>query len=459
MKTFRCFVAFAMILILAACGTPPVRPNHLADPDKRKLGTTAFVVNSEDPVYDFDSATKGKGDGAGKGAAGGALESLRCGVLVIVCLPLGLVVGAAVGASQAKSASEMATSNSSVQAEIHGLGVPEKVHGALAAYLKRIGVQSAAPKLALVSQAALAKPDYAAMIGEADSVVEIGDFHLQSYTSGKEGAPLTLALRAHVRIMRTASHQVLDDFETTATPHVRMPEEWLQGGAAGLSESIAFQAKEIAETALDELLLIYHPATMDPAKEKVQGPAPIPPTTIHTDPPPQKELVPGYALRTVSPPFRNKVYSDLAKMNMGHLERYRLPDLQPAFEWEAFPRNFDVTPGSEPGQARNLHYELRVYGKMGIAYERFGLEVPRHKVEVPLAPCEAYRWTARATFDLNGSPRVTEWTGGYSTKFGAVGPWEWRRGKRTSLLFLMPNYSKYPIVTTPASNGGPCSGD
>ena len=459
MNTFSATVALGMIVVLAACGTPPLRPGHLADPEKRTIGRVSLLVDSNDPQYEFDAETKSKGEGAAKGAAGGALESLRCGILVIVCLPLGLVVGAAVGGSQAKSASDMANSNSNVRAEIHDLAVPGKVRDALDAYVKRTELQSVSLKLAPMSQAGQAKPDYAPFIGEADLVVEIRDLRLKAYTTGSEGAPLALALRAHVRVIRTANQQILDEFETLATPHNRLPEEWLQAGAAGLSESIDFQAREIAETVLDEILLIYHPATMDPTREKVQGPAPIPPTTIHTDPPPQKELVPGYALRTVNPPFRNKIYSDLAKMNMGHLERYRLPDLQPTFEWEKFPRNFDVTPGNEPGQARNLHYDFRVYGGIGIAYERFGLDFPRHKVEVPLKPCEVYRWTARATFDLNGSPRVTEWTGGYSTIGGAVGPWEWRRGKRTSVMWLLPNYSKYPIVTTPASNGGPCPGD
>ena len=458
MTTFRAAVALSLVVSLAACGTPPVRPDHLADRDKRRLGRIALLVDSKDPVYEFEASTKGKGEGAAKGAGEGAVASLQCGVLVILCLPLGLTIGAVMGASAAKPEGELASSNTGVQAEIRSLGVPEKLREALAVYAKRTGIQPAILKIESMPQTAEAKPDYAALAGVADSVAELRDFRLKAYTTGKEGAALVLAVSAHVRVIGTRDQQVLDDFVTTATPHARIPEEWLERGAAGLSESIRTSLDEIAETAVDEILLIYHPARMDPAREKVPGPAGIP-VTAHTDPPSQNELVPGYALRTIQPPFRNKVYWDKTKMNMGHLELYRLADLQPVFEWEAFPRNYDLIPGSEQGQARDLHYDFRIYGRMGIEYERMGLDAPRHKIEVPLRPCERYRWTTRATFELNEARRVTEWTGGYATIGGAIGPWEWRRGKRTSLMWLLPNVTKYPIVTTPASNGGPCPDD
>ena len=458
MKFLRSVVASGMIVVLCACGTPPVRPDHLAEPEKRKLGRVAILVDSKDPVFEFDAAIKGKGDGGAKGAGEGAVASLQCGVLVIICLPLGLLAGAIVGERTASSSESMANTNARVQGEIHDLDIPGKTRGALSSYLKRVGVQSITVKLSAIAQPAPAKPDYSAMAGEADTVVEFGDFRLKAVTTGKADATLGLIVRAHVRVIRTANSQILDEFETAAFGETWPPEEWFARGAAGLTESMTNQTRDVAESAFDEALLIYHPAKMDPAKEKVPGPVGKA-TTAFADPPPQKELVPGYALRTVTPPFRNKIYMDNAKMNMGHLELYRLPDLQPTFEWEAFPRNYDIVPGNAAGQARNLRYDFRIYSRIAIAYEAVGLEAPRHKPGTPLQPCHAYRWTARATFELNGSPRVTEWTGGYYTIGGDVGPWEWRRSKKTSLVWLMPNHIKYPIVTTPASNGGPCPGD
>src|SRR4051812_7166875 len=103
MNMFRTTVASGMIVVLAACGTPPLRPEHLADPEKRTMGKISVLVDSNDPQYEFDAGTNGKGDAAAKGAGEGAVASITCGVLFIVCLPLGLVVGAAIGGTQAKS--------------------------------------------------------------------------------------------------------------------------------------------------------------------------------------------------------------------------------------------------------------------------------------------------------------------------------------------------------------------
>src|SRR5690606_24723149 len=123
----------------------------------------------------------------------------------------------------------------------------------------------------------------------------------------------------------------------------------------------------------------------------------------------------------------------------GHLERYPLASLRPSFRWESWPRGFDITPGSGPGQAQHVRYDFRLFSGESIAYEWLGLIAPEHEVDAPLRPCESYRWTVRARFMLNGTPRATEWMGAYNTMGGPVAPWWWRRGSGVPVLAVVPD--------------------
>ena len=475
-----------LMMLQSGCSTPPVRPDHLADPDKSQLGRVGFVVGRYDPQFEFKAQTGGKGEGAAKGMGAGALESGKCGLLFILCLPVGLVVGATMGAVESASAESLANAKSGLQSEISSLGIPKKLRDALTQYVERTGVHAVALPMESGPDTPNSTPDYSAIRGDVDTVLEIGVTELKAETLGKKGLVVGLILGARVRVVSARDGRVLDTFTSSHFVSALKVEEWLARAGAPISEAIETALKEFAENAVDETLLIYHPKNL-----VASGSPEISQTKIQERPDsgasksPQQELVPGYALRAVSPPFRNKIYwGDKMKMNWGHLEYFRLPDLQPTFEWEAFPRGYDLKPGSEPGQARNLRYDFRLYEGMGVVYERNGngmaplltastipryegmgvvyerngLEASRHQIEDPLQPCIAYRWTARATFELNGTPRATEWIGGYDTIWGPVGPWEWRRGKRTSMMSLLPNLTNYPIVMTPAANGGPCPG-
>lgn len=92
--------------------------------------------------------------------------------------------------------------------------------------------------------------------------------------------------------------------------------------------------------------------------------------------------------------------------------------LQPTLRWEAFPRARDRAADKDTldGLA-TVAYDLQIW-RAGYTfqypaervYAKRGLTEPYHRVEQPLAPATRYSWTVRARFQVNGKPRVTEWS-------------------------------------------------
>ena len=448
-----------LFLLQSAC-TKVVRPDHYAQPDKYRLGRIGIVVGNFDPTYDFTALTDGKVEGSVKGAldamagCGEMIRSDDSGVAVIlaiiVCLPVAATIGAITGANSAESSEIISTAQSNLQSQIANLTLQEHLRNALIQYSNNVGL-----KLSPLSQeAGPAKPDdmpaYHEFSDEFDTVLEVVTLEFVARTSGARGVPTSIQLKAKVRVVNTHDGSISDTFPVVSTGITRSVERWLADNAKPVQDGIAAAIREVAETAIDEVLLIYHPTQLvsdQPSQE----------TAEEDGNKSQRHLVPGYALRPIEPPLRNKFYWN--NPTWGHLERFQLVSLEPTFEWEPFPRGFDIVVGHAPGQAMQILYDFRIYDWSGIVvYGRTGLEVPRHKLETRLQPCMSYRWTVRSRFHLNGLPRATEWTGAFNTIGGEVAPWWWRRGSKPALVMSLPNIAYYPIIETPGDDEQTCSG-
>jgi hypothetical protein len=90
--------------------------------------------------------------------------------------------------------------------------------------------------------------------------------------------------------------------------------------------------------------------------------------------------------------------------------------LQPTLRWERFPRDADLRAAPEEmARVRNVRYDLMIARQenaapVEIVYRRDKLMEPSHAVETPLIPATHYYWTVRASFDIDGRHRVTEWS-------------------------------------------------
>ncbi len=449
-RLFTCL--FAVVVCLQASCAVPVRPDHLAQQDKRSLGHVAVVAARFDPDYHFEALTTGKGDAAAKGAlsgVGSCAELLRGelvgALLFLVCAPIGAMVGAISSASGAATAEQVEAAKAAAQRGIAALKLQDGTVEAVLRYGKEMGIDLARLPQSLGPAKPEDLPSYTEAKGTADSVIEISVLHANAFTTGERELLISLGMQARVRVFSTRDDKVIDTLTMKYTSYARTIDEWLADDGQAIKMAFERDSASIAEQAIDEILLIYHPKAILQQPPAETGPS-------------QTERVPPYALRAIEPPIRNKFHLSGSRTTYGALERYPLSELQPSFRWEAWPRGFDIVPGNEPGQAQQVRYDLRIRGEGGIIYERRGIVEAEHRLEQPLEACHTYRWTVRARFMLNGVPRATEWTGAYDTIGGQVAPWWIRRGSGKPALAFIPSSTIpfYPIVETPSIDGKAC---
>lgn len=88
----------------------------------------------------------------------------------------------------------------------------------------------------------------------------------------------------------------------------------------------------------------------------------------------------------------------------------------PVLRWQAFPREIDARLFGSNMRERitNVRYDLKLWPPQGGGWCAAptvvkGLPKPEYKLGI-VTPGQIYRWAARACFDLDGKPRVTQWT-------------------------------------------------
>jgi hypothetical protein len=130
----------------------------------------------------------------------------------------------------------------------------------------------------------------------------------------------------------------------------------------------------------------------------------------------------------------------LPLLTLGDSLTRQAQSLRPLLQWEPFPRPADMKDdkSSSLSRVQIVTYEVRIWRAESpvaglcapfppefaadaigrgpcifpgeLVYTRGGLANPFHTVESPLAPATVYLWAVRARFDLDGQPRVTQWS-------------------------------------------------
>ena len=92
-----------------------------------------------------------------------------------------------------------------------------------------------------------------------------------------------------------------------------------------------------------------------------------------------------------------------------------LVDKRPMLEWNWGASDTDEWREDLVPHRSEVSYDLRVIDAYSglIYYQKFGLDVPRHKLEKKLRKKRGYSWQIRATFRWNGRVRRTSWIGDF----------------------------------------------
>jgi len=448
----------------ASCATNGGVPTALPT-SVDSLGRVGLVTGRGEPTYEFDAFLESKPEGAAagafmgvgkcfEGALGGSDLSGLSVAFMMICLPIAALVGAVAGASVAAPADTIDAARAKAQDEFASMQLNQVALREGLDYAHAVGLQLQPLDRGAGPAGPGDNPDYAGLSDQVDTVIEIDILRVHASTSGTQGVPMAFTINARTRVVDTHGARVLDSHDGIYTTPERVAGEWLADGGRALSDALQAGVRDIVVQALGAIqdeIMIYRPS----------GPTKVGYFDGH---------VPGYALRSNDPPIRvrpkltgglftPKNYCDSGEATYGGLERYRLDSIQPTFRWEPLPRDFDLTPGSGPGQAQDLRYDIRIFGAGDTSYERNGLPQPSHTVEVPLAPCSEFRWTVRARFMLDGASRVTEWTGAYNTIGGYADPAWIRRHPGKPALAAIPSSPLpfFPIVLTPSADGGSCT--
>lgn len=223
--------------------------------------------------------------------------------------------------------------------------------------------------------------------------------------------------------------------------HIAQPNSSASGSGKSVeAEDISSRSiRNISQDVIDEMLLIWHPAWTVP----VEDPKPFT----------------SFALQPLSPPVSTGFRFTGSNRGINGLVITPIDTARPPFRWSALE---ELAERGSPGTAARMseiRYEFRLHAAAGDKTSAFmpgkellhlsDLAEPVFNLPAALESCQAYFWTVRARFRLDGFPRVTEWTELHNSPTGLIPPWVFRRGE--SIWSAWDSALAYPAFRTPSA--------
>ena len=451
-----------MLAFLNGCASQPLPPSTSPPTSDRAIPRDIVVVAARfQPEADIDLLLRSKGELAGSGAGAGALEGAGalmqgaggcggdpyCGAAILLLLPVFMGVGAVIGAVRdAPSAATEEIIESGQKAMRDGIARLNLQRMIQNAITKELADQGVAQNIAEEWDIGPATPDetltYESVNPETkDAILEVSVLEFQFKKirlPNDKKIRYLLSMRTRIKLLAPTDRQVLDEMNYVHESGIHAATEWLSNNASLFVSSLEEAISNTSRTTVNEMFLLYYPneATLEKSTEK--------------------QIVPEYVLKPIYPlPTKSfdlrGAFVDKYKTSWGGLEFVPVDSLTPTLSWETFPRPIDITDtGGQADRFSDVQYEVLIYEAIPInpsykpgqtIYHRTKLTEPAHQLERSLDPCRRYFWTVRASFKLDGWPRITEWTGAYAI-FKMAKPWEYRRGMRGSPLFHLNLDSK-----------------
>ena len=425
----------AMVILalqLVGCATQPApsRTPEQYDSINHPIRRVALVADLTLPSVEKVDLGHTRGEGAARGAAAGALETLsQVGPAGIILLPVVMSAYALAGSASGHSAEELAQAESDAQRVLSSGQLQSLLLAAIANYAGHNTDLEFARESRIDRRPSSGAPNYAALSAAGfDLALEVGLRRIALQRS--------LEIDARARLISAQSGTVLSDQTYRFTSGERDLASWLGNGGKALPATLQLGLQRLASDIVDEHFLLFYPPKPDHASQ---------PGSIQSSNQVEieaKPKVPYYVLSPVSPEVSPCVicgeypFSKRPRTPYLRYEFVEVHDASPEFRWQSFPRDYDAAgPPEQSHEISDVTYELKVFkslvaSHMGASllipgeqvYEARGMPEPSHKLLRPLDPCGEYFWTIRAKFRLNGKLRVTEWSGLYLTP-----PWTHRR--------------------------------
>jgi hypothetical protein len=394
------------------------------EPEIRRVALVTYLSPPEIEIVDLGFT---RGQGAAGGAMAGATSALRslgscsgayCGAVFLLLLPVFTVGGAIVGVVSGVDADMLAEAEANANHMLNSAYLQTELLERVKNYghdnteLEFVRMSFADPK------AMVDTPDYSALLEDSiDAVLEVELLRISLKYS--------LEMEAKVRFISAHTGTILSDSQFKFHSEHHKLDEWIENGAAPLTEAIQRGLRIIADDLVDENFLLFYPP-----EPKEIGPQKAAKTSKKIDDS-SSVSVPHYVLSPIYPVLESCFFCGEFPFSRPHSTENRLGfvevnSVQPILRWERFPRDYDLidTEGRDH-QITDVRYDLRVFDKAEMAKERKFL-VPAqlvygvrditkayHKIETGLNMCGEYFWTVRARFKLDGRVRVTEWAGDY----------------------------------------------
>jgi hypothetical protein len=237
-----------------------------------------------------------------------------------------------------------------------------------------------------------ALPQYSALRDRGyGSVVEVRLTRTGYASAGGIGAGVGLFLVAEARLVDAATGKParLRGLLYQSAPH--QPEAWVRDDARLAKLELAKAQRTIAERIVDDLLL---------ETDATFGPGSASPRTCGLEP--------------IRPAVEWSWTGNLRTLD-SQPSRVSVDSVNPVLAWQPRPSTGDARVPPTWTRVTDVGYDLRVWNEIdgapgAIVYERLGLTVAQHRVELPLVPKSTYYWSVRMRYTVDGHPRATRWS-------------------------------------------------
>lgn len=472
-----------LVLVLQAavtsCGTAPRQTLDGGAVHIDSQARIGLAVGKFAPALSLDGdarpgqyALRGALRGAAECTAFSELGGLPGLVLGLACLPFGLTIGAVAGAQQAAPGGEADAAKSEIRSVAKDLDLAPLLAAELERYAKSREIAGIVPLPDQGPRTPGEEPRYS---GPVDIVLEFSITDVRATTPASAGLPYRFIVAAKGRLVRVRDHAVLEQVSTRMATGAAAVGYWTADGGAALLAELRTLMQKLAQSSLEELLLVYR----GDAEIAVAAPPVFPSTGSGAftrwgederdgDP---GAVVPPYVLRPTEPAVGVSIRFAKRPMLPLHLDPAPVATLRPTLAWEKLPRS--VSPQlfeGAPARASDLTYEVELYnGSMQsfsgpvpvmaaarVVQRHTGLREPRLQVD-ELQPCHHYFWTVRAHLNLDGRRRVTEWSGAYRAFGENADPRSIRLPSGGWGETRFPGSAFFFPFQTPASDGKACT--